>query len=614
MNPINDRDHAGIPYTDVVWYNVVGQPFGTAVNFNAIVFGDANNIIDTKGAMAVKGSFVSPRGLTLGFGNDTKLTGTGYSPDLIRFLVGKDVAMQGPLVVAGHVVAGGNFRAGKGSTYMIGKDGSPDQIQELTALYDARGGSRYWRLSDRNTHYAVSSYDVPRYIPAGRIDADVEGFFDDAYGSITDFQDCIVNLQPNGTVSEHYTEWILRGSDPNQNVFLIDARPGGRLNHDIRFEVPRDSLAIVIFRTGNDAHLQFGFWGQEAMAERTLYVFEDARNIYMEKPEAIWGSILAPQAVFHGHATGGAVNGNAAIGGLTVSSSSGFEFHLYPFAGGVVCRAEAPAPMPLPAPVPVPVPTPLPQPVPVPVPQPAPQPVPAPAPQPTPLPAPAPAPAPRPTPLPAPTPAPAPRPTPLPAPAPAPAPRPTPLPAPTPAPAPRPMPIPQPAPRPAPLPAPLPMPTPVPVPMPCPVCPSVPEQKECPVCPELPEQAPCPECPPPVTRIKIAPIPIPIPMPCPEEECRKECLIQPGIIFGCIWGCSCCCNHEWEIRLYRSCSDRRVLLNCIRMGNVGCFEFEVPYDDFYMLEVCPVGYGKNKGSCKAILTLKNVGVASLSIE
>ena len=335
-----------MPYTDINWYDVVGQPFGTASYFNAIVFGDANNIVDTKGAMAVGGNFTSPRGLSLAYGNDGKLKGTGYSPDLVRFLVGGNVAMQGPLVVIGHVVGGGNFRAAKGSTYMIGKNGQPGQAQQLTDLYQADGGSKYWRLSDRDTHYAVSSYDVPRFIPASRINADTAKFFRDAEESVTDFFECITDLEPNGTVTEHFHEWILRGTDPQQNVFLIDASPNGQLNKEIRFEIPEGSLAIVKFRTGNDAHLQYGLWGAERLATRTLYVFEDAEHIYMEVPAAIWGSVLAPHAMYHAHQTGGNINGNAALGGLAVSPTSGFEFHLYPFVGGVRCGEVAPAPAP----------------------------------------------------------------------------------------------------------------------------------------------------------------------------------------------------------------------------------------------------------------------------
>ncbi len=583
------RFQAGVPYDDIVWYDVVGQPFGTASYFNAIVFGDANNIVDTKGAMAVQGDFVSPRGLSLGYGNDLKLTGTGYSPDLVRFLVGGDVAMQGPLVVIGHVVAGRNFRAANGSTYMIGKDGSSNQVQELTQLYQAKNGSRYWRLSDRENHYLVSSYDVPRYIPASRIDADVNAFFADARESIMDFKDCIEGLTPNGTAVQHFHEWILRGNDPNQNVFVIDARPNGILNKELRFEIPEGSRAIVILRTGSNAHLQYGLWGAEALANRTLYVFEDARNIHMEVPAAIWGSILAPQAMFHAHQTGGTVSGNAALGGFAVSPTSGFEFHLYPFIGGVECGEILPSP---PENIPIPLPTPEPEPIP---------PMPAPTPRPEPIP-PMPAPTPRPEPIP-PRPAPTPRPEPIP-PRPAPTPRPEPIP---------PMPLPTPVPT---CPECEECPTPI-IPEPCPECPEVrpaepcPECEKCKPCPACEE---CKPCPPNETTIIIEPIPIPVPVPVEEDRCKHSCPVEAGVIFGCIWGCSCCHNHGWEIKLYKACGERKKLLHCVSIYGCGCFEFRVPYDDYYRMEICPVGANANAITCKPALTLKNVGVKSLMID
>ena len=397
--------YAGIPYNDIHWYDVEGQPFGTASSFNAIIFEDANNIVDIQGAMAVGRNFTSPRGLNVAYGNASTQRGIGYSPDLTRFLVGGDVAMQGPLVVSGHVVVGGNFNAASGSTYMIGKSGDPAQAQQLSNLYQARGGSQYWRPSDRGNHYAISSYDVDRYIPAGRINANVAQFFRDSRESINNFHQCIRNLPENGTVTERYHQLILRGNDPVQNVFLIDARPNGALNKEIKLEIPAGSLAIVKIRTGDNAHIQYGLWGDAGHANNTLYVFEDATNIFMEVPAAIWGSVLALQATFHAHQTGGDINGNAAFRSFTVNARSGFEFHWYPFAGGVVCQGMAPAPAPAPVPVPVPAPRPTPTPIPAPTPAPAPAPAPTPAPAPVPVPAPAPAPAPRPIPAPAPAPA-----------------------------------------------------------------------------------------------------------------------------------------------------------------------------------------------------------------
>ena len=35
----SQNDYAGIPYDNIQWFDVVGQPFGTAINFNAFIFG-----------------------------------------------------------------------------------------------------------------------------------------------------------------------------------------------------------------------------------------------------------------------------------------------------------------------------------------------------------------------------------------------------------------------------------------------------------------------------------------------------------------------------------------------------------------------------------------------
>ena len=38
-NQRNGRSsYVGIPYEDINWYDIAGQPFGIASNFNAIVF------------------------------------------------------------------------------------------------------------------------------------------------------------------------------------------------------------------------------------------------------------------------------------------------------------------------------------------------------------------------------------------------------------------------------------------------------------------------------------------------------------------------------------------------------------------------------------------------
>ncbi|SHO51733.1 choice-of-anchor A family protein [Anaerocolumna xylanovorans] len=582
----------GIPYDDIRWYDIEGTPFGLASGFNVIVFGDANNIVDVEGAMAVGGNYYSPRGLSVGFERENGRIEVGYSPDLVRFMVGGDTTLMGPLVVVGHVVGDGRFNVAKGSTYLIGKDGMTNQKQELAYLYQAAGGSRYWEPADKENHYLISSYDVPRYIPAERIQADVNGFFSNARDSVEAFKSCIEELPVNGTITDNYHEWVLRGNNPTQNVFQIDARPNGLITKGIRAEVPEGSLVIVRILSGDHAHLQYGVMGEESKANHTLYVFEDAQHIHMEQPSDIWGSILAPQAMFHGHQTGGHVSGSVALGSFAVNANSGFEFHLYPFVGGVVCGSAQPQPTPPVQPMPtMPVPTPPVQTMPT-MPTPPVQPMPTMPTRPTPpvqtMPT-----MPRPTPPVQTMPTMPTRPIPPVQTMPTMPTRPTPpvqtmptMPRPTP-------------PRPT---VPRPTPTPPAHTMPAMTCP------ECPACPETePEIIPFP-----------VPVPVPVPIPSEPRECpvcpdTKDCLITPGIIFGCVWGCDCSKSHEWDVKLYSVCNDYKNLLYCETISRYGCFKFEVPYDACYVLEVCPSNKSAMCSGCKPKVTLKNIGVANFMI-
>ena len=588
---------AGLPYDDINWYNIDGQPFGSASGFNLIVFNDANNIIDVEGPVAIGGSFYTPRGMSVGFARDSGYRDIGYSPDMVRFLVGGNVSTNGPLVVVGHVVGGGGFRVAKGSTYLIGKDGTADQLQELKYLYQANGGSQYWTPTDKGDHFVVPSYDVPRYIPASRIEANIPEFFNNARQSIQYFKNCIEALTPNGSVVDNNYEWILRGNDPVQNVFLIDVRPNGLINKGIRAEVPQGSTVIVRLRTGANAHLQYGLYGERDKASQTLYVFEDATNIYMEKSSDFWGSILAPQAMFHAHPTGGHVSGTAALGAFAVNAASGFEFHYFPFAGSVMCQTVEPAPV-EPAPV---VPSPEEQPAPV-YPQPAPCPTPEPCPA-CPEPVQCPAPEPCPTCPTCPTPEPCPTcPTPEPCPT-----CPTPEPCPT---CPT-CPTPEPCPTCPTCPTPEPCPT-CPTPEPCPTCPTCPTPQPCPTCPACPacpEPKPCPECPVCPT-CPACPV-CPEPEACPVCEC---CLVEPCFLRGCICGCRCYNNHEWDVKLYNRFNGVDTLLFCVRINSYGCFEFEVPYEGCYVLKVRLSESSCKTFRCKPILILKNVGVENLMIE
>lgn len=76
--------------------------FGDLLDWNGVVFGDANNIIDLEGSLAVGGSFASPRGLSVNggaYGSQTLTT------EDVVFLVNGNVNISGYGSVWGQTVS-----------------------------------------------------------------------------------------------------------------------------------------------------------------------------------------------------------------------------------------------------------------------------------------------------------------------------------------------------------------------------------------------------------------------------------------------------------------------------------------------------------------------------
>lgn len=324
-------NRSGVPYQDLRWQEAEGQPFGVGVGYNGLILGDLTNMIDSEGALAVAGSVASNRGMSVGFGRGGMQT-IPYDPFAVRFLAGGDVNIAGALTVVGNVVGDGSFQAGTGSTYLIGKSDNPEQKAELAALY-AGNGSPYWSPQDEGSHYLISSYDTPRYIPAPRLSADVPAFFAAAGQSLACRVENIAALQGNGNTQWEENRLLLTGSDPLQNVF--DVAWDEALTGALTIDTPVNSLNIVRIRSGENLRIGNGLWGSEGQAERTLYVLMDAKTVDMPVATAIYGSVLAPFTLWNANRSGGNINGNAALAGLNVPRGSGFELHWYPFAGGV---------------------------------------------------------------------------------------------------------------------------------------------------------------------------------------------------------------------------------------------------------------------------------------
>ena len=326
--------YTGVPYQDLRWQEVEGQPFGIGAGYNGLIFGNLENIIDSEGAIAAEGSIVSNRGMSVAFGRQGQ-PAIAYDPFAVRFLAGGDVNIAGALTVVGNVVTSGDmFQAGPGSTYLIGKSDNPEQSEELAALY-AANGSPYWAPSDNGNHYVISSYDTPRYIPAARLSANVPAFFADAKASLTCRVQNIAALAANGATTARDSGFVLTGTDTQQNVFDVNWLQDGSLVGPISIETPEGSLNIVRIYSGDVLTVTNGIWGSMEQADHTLYVLMDARDVNMQVAAAVYGSILAPYTRWNANPSGGNINGNAVLESLYVPQGSGFELHWYPFVGGM---------------------------------------------------------------------------------------------------------------------------------------------------------------------------------------------------------------------------------------------------------------------------------------
>ncbi len=332
-------ESTGVAYDDVRWQDVEGQPFGAAIGYNGFIFGELENIVDLEGPMAVQGNVNSYRGMSIGFARRGRQAVPLSAKD-VRLLAGGNVSVAGALTVVGNVLTSGDaFQAGSGSTYLIGKDGDANQRQTLAQLYAAANGSPYWEPADRGDYYIISSYDVPRRIPAARAGADVTGFFADARVSMDRWKNAFSGLSANGQTLPDQYGYTLKGTDERQNVFDLEWPAEGSITGNLALDVPEGSVSIVRIFSGETMSVNTPLWGKEALSSSTLYVLMNAKEVSLAFPTAIYGSVFAPDTAWNAHTTGGNIDGNAVLGNLWVQEGSGFELHWFPFAGGVTTGA-----------------------------------------------------------------------------------------------------------------------------------------------------------------------------------------------------------------------------------------------------------------------------------
>ncbi len=128
----------------------------------------------------------------------------------------------------------------------------------------------------------------------------------------------------------------LVGDDPELNIFRLTADQLSLSSAAISLTVPPGSVTLINL-TGDTVAIQnVGMTLNGTNPRRVLFNLTEATSV--ETSGFAWlGSVLAPYA--NGSFSGGSIDGRAIFGG-DVTTVNGFEFHNFPFAGGICFHIE----------------------------------------------------------------------------------------------------------------------------------------------------------------------------------------------------------------------------------------------------------------------------------
>ena len=279
---INDGDTPA--FSGVTSDNV----FGSLLNWNGVVFGDARDIIDLEGTLAVGGSFDSNRSLSVNHG---AYGGNPVSNDDVAFLVNGNVNISGYGSVCGQTVVG----KADGNTY---------HLSNITASGTTNG-----------------AYTV----------ADASQYFTDAKSAAYAAKSAVEALPVNGVCEEAYGTYTFVGNqDADTLVYNVD--DANISNYLLDFTIADGQTIIVNLTSSDKIVLKNGSVRINGSMDpdvkrgynRNIVInVNNATEIEMTSCE-LYGILLAPDANLTGNNAN--VCGTSILNGLT--GLNGFELHV----------------------------------------------------------------------------------------------------------------------------------------------------------------------------------------------------------------------------------------------------------------------------------------------
>ena len=279
--------------------------FGDLLNWDGVVFGNASNIIDVEGSLAVGGNFDSNRGLSINGG------AYGQNPaqtDDVAFLVNGNVNINGYGNVWGQTVVG----TANGNTY---------RLSNVMPSGDTNGK---FTVADSTNYFANAKSTA--YAAKAAVEAlPVNGVCESAYGTYT-----FVGNSGANTVVYNVDDSVI-------NSYLFD------------FTIAEGQTVVVNFTAPGKLEFRNGAFRINGSMDPD-YLRSFNRNIILNvvnagsiemKSSELHGILLAPDADLTGDNAN--VCGTAILNGLT--GLNGFELHVG-YNNSFVPAVPAPAPTP----------------------------------------------------------------------------------------------------------------------------------------------------------------------------------------------------------------------------------------------------------------------------
>lgn len=265
-----------------------GNAFGDLIDWTGIVFGDASNIIDLEGTLAVGGSFNSARGLSVNNG------AYGLSPaetDDVALLVKDNVNISGWGNVCGQTVVGN-------------ADGNTYRLSNITPSETTNG-----------------KFTV----------ADSSKYFADAKNTANAVKSAVNALAVNGVCQAANGTYTFVG-DPDAKTLVYNVNDSNFGSYLFDFTIANGQTIVVNLTASDTIKLKNGAFRINGNMDpdhlrnynRNIIInVVNSNEIEMTSCE-LYGILLAPDAVLTG--SNANVCGTSILGGLT--GLNGFELHV----------------------------------------------------------------------------------------------------------------------------------------------------------------------------------------------------------------------------------------------------------------------------------------------